>query len=307
MITDAILVYPVVSNLRQKRKIMTHEFFDHNSAPLQIGRVSLAVRDLQGVAAFYQRVLGLSQITLSSDIVTLGAGPLPLLDLVHNPIGARRNFQQAGLFHIAFLLPTRVDLVRWLAHALRQDIPLQGASDHLVSEALYLNDPEGNGVEIYADRPVALWHSPDGRIKMGTEALNVKDLLAAGASGHWAGMPDRGHIGHIHLQVGDIAQADAFYRDVLGFDIAARYPGASFFGSGGYHHQIAGNIWNSRNAGPRPKNALGLHHYEITVQTCALRDAILARAQTAHAPIDLSTDAPVLSDPWGNRIVLVTA
>ena len=143
-------------------------------------------------------------------------------------------------------MPTRADLAHWVAHVAEARVRLQGASDHIVSEAFYLADPEGNGIEVYADRPVARWRGADGNIAMTTDPLDVQDLLAAAEGPGWAGFPQNGSIGHVHLQVGDTTAADGFYRDVLGFDIAADYPGASFYGSGGYHHQLAGNIWNSR-------------------------------------------------------------
>ena len=128
-------------------------------------------------------------------------------------------------------------------------MPLQGAADHIVSEALDLADPEGNGIEVYADRPVSHWHGSDGEIRMGTAPLDMQDLLSSAAGSQRAGFPQGGSVGHVHLQGGDTADSDRFYRDILGLDIAARYPGASFYGSGGYLHQLADNVWNSRRAG----------------------------------------------------------
>lgn len=282
---------------------MTDEFFNHSTTPLRIGRVGLRVRDLDRVSDFYQRVLGLAVIDKSADTITLGVGPVPLLDLRGDPLASPRNLRDAGLFHTAFLLPTRADLARWLAHANTLGVKLQGASDHIVSEAIYLADPEGNGIEIYADRPVSRWRDADGQIRMATEQLNIRDLLSA-AKGDWAGFPEGGTIGHVHLQVGDLDAADAFYRDILGLDIASRYPGASFFGSGGYHHHLAGNIWNSRRAGARPEGAAGLDRVEIVVRDPATRDAIFERAGRAGHHINSSGQTPVLRDPWGTRIAL---
>ena len=282
---------------------MTDEFFSHATTPLRIGRVRLRVRDLDRVSDFYQRVLGLAVIDKSADTLTLGAGPVPLLDLRGDPLASPRDLRDAGLFHTAFLLPTRADLAHWLAHANSLGVTLQGASDHIVSEAIYLADPEGNGIEIYADRPVSHWRDAEGQIRMATEQLNIPDLLNAGKA-DWAGFPEGGTIGHVHLQVGDLDAAETFYRDILGFDIASRYPGASFFGSGGYHHHLAGNIWNSRRAGARPKGAAGLDRVEIVVRDLATRDAIFDRAGRAGHHIDKTDQTPVLRDPWGTRIAL---
>lgn len=283
---------------------MTDAFFNHATAPLRIGRVRLRVRDLDEVSDFYQRVLGLAVIDESAGTITLGAGMVPLLDLFGDPSATARNPRDAGLFHIAFLLPTRAQLALWLAHAVKLGVKLQGASDHIVSEAIYLADPEGNGIEVYADRPVSRWRDSAGQIRMATEPLDIPDLLNAG-TGDWAGFPADGIIGHVHLQVGDTDFADAFYRDILGFDIASQYPGASFYSSGGYHHHLAGNIWNSRRAGVRPEGALGLESVEIVAREQTVRDAILARAKTAGTHIDTPSETPTLRDPWGTRIALV--
>lgn len=282
---------------------MTEEFFNHATAPLRIGRVRLRVRDLDAVSGFYQRVIGLSVIDQSAGSVTLGAGPAPLLELLGAPSALPRNPRDAGLFHTAFLLPARTDLARWLAYAVKLGIKLQGASDHIVSEAIYLADPEGNGIEIYADRPVSRWRDAGGQIRMATEPLDIPDLLSAG-TGDWAGYPAGGIIGHVHLQVGDTGTADGFYRDILGLEIASRYPGASFYGSGGYHHHLAGNIWNSRRAGPRAEGAAGLEAVEIVARDPALRDAILKRAEAAGIAPTTNGDTPVLRDPWGTIIAL---
>jgi catechol 2,3-dioxygenase len=282
---------------------MTDTFFNHATAPLRIGRVRLRVRDLHAVSGFYQRVIGLAVIDQSAGGVTLGAGSVPLLELLADPTAKPRDPRDAGLFHIAFLLPTRADLSRWLAHAVKLGVKLQGASDHIVSEAIYLADPEGNGIEIYADRPISRWRDGSGQIRMATEPLDTPDLLDAG-TGDWAGYPLAGIIGHVHLQVGDTGVADGFYRDILGLDVASRYPGASFFGSGGYHHQFAGNIWNSRRAGPRPEGAAGLEAVEIIARDPALRTAILARAEDAGIEITTEGDTPMLRDPWGTAIAL---
>ncbi|WP_134725599.1 VOC family protein [Paracoccus luteus] len=278
--------------------------FDLGAAPMRIGRVRLRVRDLDKVAEFYARVMGLRPLSTAADRVTLGTATTPLLELTGDATLSPRDPRDAGLFHTAFLLPGRPDLGRWLAHVRDNRIPLQGASDHIVSEAVYLADPEGNGIEVYADRAPSGWRGADGEIHMTTEPMDGPGVLASAGGTAWTGFPEQGSVGHVHLQVGDTAAADRFYRDVLGFDVASRYPGASFFGSGGYHHQLAGNVWNSRGAGARPDGAAGLDAVEIVLNDASLRGPILTRAATAGVEVSTAGDAPVLRDPWGTRIAL---
>jgi len=285
----------------------THpDTFDHRNAPLRIGCVRLKVRDPERVAGFYESVLGLTRLEEGDGLVTLGTSAVPLLELEGDPGLAPRDRREAGLFHTAFLLPSRADLGRWLGFAIANGIPLQGASDHIVSEALYLADPEGNGIEIYADRAPSHWRDARGGIHMTTEPMDAPGVLAAAAGTEWSGFPEDGFIGHVHLQVGDVEKTKRFYCNVLGFDLASDYPGAAFFGSGGYHHQLAGNIWNSRGAGVRPEGAVGLASVEIVCRDAATRDALLARVGAAGLAADTDGDAVMVSDPWGTRINLTT-
>ena len=205
---------------------INNNFFDTHAAPLRVGTVRLKVRDLDAVSTFYQSVLGLSAVATSDHRVTLGVGSSPLLVLEGDSSLSPLDPRQAGLFHTAFLMPTRSDLARWVAHVAEARVPLQGASDHIVSEAIYLADPEGNGIEVYADRPVSAWLGEAGEIQMSTDPLDLPGLLQSAEGTEWSGFPNNGSIGHVHLQVGGTAEADAFYRDVLGLDIAARYPKA---------------------------------------------------------------------------------
>lgn len=279
-------------------------FFDMTTAPMRIGAVRLKVRDLDAVSTFYQMVLGLSPVATSENRITLGTGDTPLLELQGNPGLSPLDPRQAGLFHTAFLMPTRSDLASWVAHVAEARVPLQGASDHLVSEALYLTDPEGNGIEVYSDRPVSAWHGADGEIRMSTDPLDLQDLLQSAEGTEWSGFPEDGSIGHVHLQVGDTGEADRFYRDVLGLSIAASYPGASFYGSGGYHHQLAGNIWNSRRAGKCPEDMAGLDSVEIIVRDAADIASIAGRAESAGFESIKNADGLTLRDPWGTSITL---
>jgi catechol 2,3-dioxygenase len=265
-------------------------------APVHLGAVSLRVRDLAGLAAFYRDAIGLSVIRQDADQAVLGAGGEPLVKL---EAGAQHPGSAAGLFHMAILLPTRRDLSNWLRHAAECGVPLEGASDHLVSEALYLSDPEGNGIEIYRDRSRPEWPRLDGgRIAMATERLDLDALLRDAEPHAYAGMPEGTVMGHIHLRVGDVQQAEGFYRDALGFEVMVHYPGASFMATGGYHHHIATNTWRSRGAGPRRDDEAGLAGFEL-----------VARDEEAHAALSRRLaasggDAASTVDPWGNRITL---
>lgn len=244
-----------------------------------IDHVALTVRDLPGMAAFYETALGLAPLGGDGETRRLGAGDRLLLELRGDSAARPHDPRQAGLFHTAFLLPTRADLGGWLRHVAESGVRLTGASDHGVSEAIYLDDPEGNGIEVYRDRPEAEWSRDGDRIEMFTLRLNLNDL-AGSARGGWQGAPDGSTVGHVHLQVGDLAPADAFFQGDLGLTPTFDGPGGAWYGWNGYHHQIAGNVWNSRGAGRRDPGMTGLA--ELVVQDAD-------RAGTA------------ISDPWGTR------
>ncbi|WP_138470250.1 VOC family protein [Poseidonocella sp. HB161398] len=250
------------------------------SAPLEIGRVSLTVHDLDRTGNFYETVLGLAPMGRDGESARYGAGGRTLVELRRDRAARKSSRREAGLFHTAFLLPERADLGAWLRFAAENRIGLHGVSDHLVSEALYLADPEGNGIEIYVDRPRAAWEVKGGLVRMSTDPLDLESLSAA-AIAPWAGAPEGTVVGHVHLQAGALPQAQEFISGELGFDVTSKYPGALFFGSGGYHHHLAGNIWNSRNAPVRQFPATGLAAVEILDGT--------GRA------------AATLRDPWGTE------
>lgn len=252
---------------------------------LRIGRVALTVRDLDRVSRFYQDDIGLSLIEADAQGHRLGAGGAVLLDLRHDPGARLADRRQAGLFHTAFLLPGRAALADWLIHAADRRTPLEGASDHLVSEAIYLSDPEGNGIEIYRDRPSEEWTiRPDGATAMATLPLDLDGLAAARSGRPFAGIASGTIVGHVHLQVGDLDAAEAFWAGQVGMDLMTRYPGASFFGADGYHHHIGTNVWNSRGAGPRPQGTTGLAEVELLATPEALaRIADLTGADDGQA------------------------
>lgn len=273
--------------------------------PAHVGQAHLVVRDLPAVSGFYQSMLGLTPIHESNSGVVLGAGETPLLTLSTEGDVSRAPRNAAGLFHNAFLMPSRRELAHWLAHAVNRGVKLDGASDHLVSEAIYLSDPEGNGIEVYADRPVRDWtFNADGTVEMATLRLDLQALYDSAPKGNWAGMANGAAMGHIHLQVGDIPAADKFYEGVLGLKKMAHYPGASFFGSGSYHHHVAANIWNSRGATTRADNMSGLKGYSIRFNDQTALDTALKTLDELEIPVERTAEGHELKDPWGIGVTL---
>lgn len=270
-----------------------------------IGKVSLTVNELDRVSSFYQEAVGLHLLRQDAETTELGVEGRTLLELRRDPAARRRSPREAGLFHTAFLLPSRADLGSWVKHAMMTRPPVVGASDHSVSEALYLSDPEGNGVEIYSDRPVLAWQWANGLVHMPSDSLDLDDLVASSGSGEWRGFPSGSKVGHVHLQVGAIPAAEAFYRDVLGFAVTSRYPGGTFYGAGGYHHHLATNIWNSRGAGERSYPSTGLANIEIVAEPDFLASAA---AQAIHAEVrNIAQNQRLsLTDPWGTEITIAT-
>jgi catechol 2,3-dioxygenase len=267
------------------------------TVPLAVDRVALTVNDLHGVSDFYQRVVGLRLLRQDGEVALLGAGEAVLLELRHDGAARRRAPREAGLFHTAFLLPARADLGRWLRQSVASAAPLAGAADHGVSEAVYLSDPEGNGIEIYADRPASAWKWRQGLVEMPSDPLDIDSLIGSTGAAAWQGVPEGAVVGHVHLQVGAIAPADAFWSGVVGLDVTCRYSGGTFYAADGYHHHIATNIWNSRGAGERRYPSTGLA--EVVLRMDAARRA--AVRQRADAP---ATGTLTLRDPWGTAITL---
>lgn len=258
-------------------------------APISAGRVGLIARDATALADYYRDVVGLAEISRANGKIVMGAGERPLLDIEERRNARPDNPRSAGLFHTAFLLPTRADLARWVRYAIDRNIPIDGASDHLVSEALYLTDPEGNGIEIYADRPRDKWKWKDGHVEMATVRLDIPNLLSelSGKDTGWKGAPENSIIGHVHLRVGNPADAEQWWHSELGFDTVANYGKAAvFLSTGGYHHHIGANSWQSAGAGPRDKDRTGLAWVEM-------------HAKAAGAE-------KTLRDPWETEVRVVS-
>jgi catechol 2,3-dioxygenase len=269
-------------------------------AGIRLGRVKLQVADLERSLAYYERVLGFRVLRRSgSDAVLAAHGDdTPLVELHEKPGAApvpRRG--RLGLYHFAILLPDRAALGRFVAH-LAEISERAGASDHRVSEALYLQDPDGLGIEVYADRPRATWRTEDRQIVMATEPLDLADVVRAAGGERWTGMPAGTKIGHVHLYVGDLAAAAAFYHQGLGLDqVVWNYPGALFLSAGGYHHHLGVNTW-AAGAAPAGDDDARLLEWEIIVPQSGDADGALSSLSAAgHATKD-----GVVRDPWGTAL-----
>ena len=280
---------------------MTNTFAMNEEAG--VGTVTLGVRDLSLMTDYYQQVIGLERLDSWSTGVSLG-----LADDVMIKLEQRHGSQysrHSGLFHLALLLPSRPDLGQWLNHYMAAtNRMIGGAGDHLVSEALYLDDPEGNGLEIYADRPRHLWEYKLGRIQMATLAVDLPDLIAKANPEPFDGLPAGSTLGHVHLQVDDVASVEQFYVEAIGLEQMAHYPGATFLGIGGYHHHIGGNVWKSRGNGQPPAGSLGLISYSFRLPSVSARTDVLDNLDRQDIAVQEVDGVPTLKDPAGNLIQL---
>ncbi len=297
------------------------------SPDVSLGPVHIAVADLERSIDFYEGSIGLR---VREDSVLLGAGErvgkgavlgvggTELLTLHEGP-AAIPSVGYSGLFHFALLVPDRKGLAGWLSHAIREGVHLTGAADHFVSEAIYLDDPDGHGIEVYWDRPRAVW---EGQVaeRMTTLPLDFDDLLGemdrAGAIGDTDSSLAVGAfdltsgtiMGHVHLRVADVPSTIAFYRDVLGFDLMATYGArAAFLGAGGYHHHIGANTWGSAGAGQAPAGLASMLHMTLNMPDAAELDRLVERASSAGYPGERTDKGLLLRDPSGNGLMLVVA
>jgi len=279
-------------------------------AATHIGLVRLQVSDLARSLAYYERVLGFRTLNRSGTVATLGAvdGGAPILELHEKP-GAqpvpRRG--RLGLFHFAILLPDRPSLGRLVTH-LNEIGAYAGMSDHLVSEAIYLTDPDGLGIEVYADRPRAEWRYEGRELVMSTLPLDVPNLVAAAGNTRWSGMPNGTRMGHIHLHVGDLDAGAAFYHDALGFDkVAWGYPGALFMSAGGYHHHLGTNTW-AAGAPSAGEDEARLIDWDLVLPDAGSVSEAAASVERAGGRVERLPDGGVLArDPWGTAVRLVAS
>jgi catechol 2,3-dioxygenase len=277
---------------------------DFNDRGIELGPVGLAVASLDRSVDFYQRVIGLEVLERTAGHARLGAGSRLLL-MLEERAGAVRDPAAADLFHFALLLPSRAALGRQLNHLLEAGAPLTGASDHNVSEALYLDDPDGHGIELYRDRPRDAWYK-DGRFHLTTERLELSDLVAEGRASArgWSGLEPGTVMGHVHLQAWDLALARRFYEETLGLQVMAAEPHAVFLSAQGYHHHIAVNDWQRKRRPAAPEaGGIGLLGYEIRLPAGPVLSALAARLPAAR----LEDGALVARDPNGIPIRFVAA
>ncbi len=264
-----------------------------------IGGAHLRVIDLDRALDFYRDTLGFAVVDQPGGTVALASSPdaAPILRLTAHPGAIRKPQRSTGLYHVAILLPGRPALGKMLRRLIEQ-YPLQGASDHLVSEALYLADPDGNGLEIYRDRPRSEWRMNGGAVAMATEALDVDGVLAEADPSAWTGIPAATVIGHVHLHVSDLAQSEQFYNGKLGLDVMQRgYPGALFMAAGGYHHHLGVNTWAGRT--PPPADAVGLESFTVTIP-----DALAWAQAVERTGATVTGEIATASDPDGIQVVL---
>jgi catechol 2,3-dioxygenase len=268
-----------------------------------VGTVSLTVSDLERSRHFYERVIGL--VPASDD--AFGAPGAPFLELHGDRSAPPLNRRATGLYHFAILMPTRADLARSLRRLAETRWPLDGASDHLVSEALYLSDPDGNGIEIYRDRPREQWPRREGHLEMATIALDLDGLLDESGEASTT-VPAGTTIGHVHLQVADLDQAERFYSGVLGFDVTVRgYPGALFVSAGGYHHHLGLNTWHSAGASPPPPGSVGLRSFEVRFPDRPGFEQTVERIRVAGIEDEAVDGGVLVRDPSGNGVLLKSA
>jgi catechol 2,3-dioxygenase len=271
-----------------------------------MGSVHLTVSALADSLTYYRQTIGLDVLEEGTGRARLGAGERELVVLVEEA-SALPAHGFTGLYHFALLVPERRDLARWLAHAARDRVPLVGAADHFVSEALYLTDPDGHGIEIYWDRPREVW---EGKVatRMTTLPLDMQGVLSElddPATEPFEGLSARTVMGHVHLKVAEIPQTVVFYRDLLGFGLMAELGAqAAFFAAGGYHHHLGTNTWESAGASPPPTGTAALRHATLVLSDPSERERLLERLEQAGRNPEESDAGPLVRDPSGNALLL---
>ena len=267
-------------------------------ADLRLGAVHIVVTDLDRSVAFYERSIGLRLHGRDGDVARLGAGGEDLLVLHERP-DAKRAGRHAGLYHFALLYPTRQELGRAVRRLAETETPIQGASDHGISEAIYLPDPDGNGIELAADRGREHWGDLRDPTTIGPRPLDLQDLVAPVAGEKLPEHVDRDLVvGHLHMHVGNVADALAFYRDLVGFEVMTDFGSAAFVAAGGYHHHLGLNVWKGEGVPPNPPDAVGLEHWTVIVDDGTI-EALRQRFEAAGVEVADDGDGFRVADPWG--------
>jgi catechol 2,3-dioxygenase len=273
----------------------------------RLGQISLLVSDLHRAAVYYTGVLGLRVIEQSRDRVALGAaGSIDTLVELHHGPGARPVPRSGllGLYHFAIVLPARADLGRFVSHLARKRVPFASA-DHLVSEAIYLWDPDGLGIEVYADRPRDQWQTRGQELLMATDPLNLDNLVAAAGNEPWTAMPTGTVIGHLHLSVSDLGTARRFYHAALGFDVTVwSYPGALFLSAGAYHHHLGANTWAASAPAATETDARLLEWALVLPEQRDVHRAALRLRNSGYDDLETERGDRLIVDPWGTVVRL---
>jgi len=280
--------------------------FAHRT-PMRIRAYGLRVRDIDRVADFYRDVVGLAEHARDRDHARLGVDGITLIDLEHDPALVPDDRRTAGLHHAALLMPSRRDLARWVTHAQRLGVPFKRVSDHVVTEAIYFDDPEHNEVECCIDTPPEVWRWTGEALEIPSTPLDLATLAADDDATAYAGAPAGLRVGHIHLRVGDVQPAQRFYAGIVGFDTTCLREGVAFMSSGRYHHHFAANIWQSAGAGPRDERRAGLSWFTIETDGPATFDQVNERLDASGIVASAADDGTEIRDPWGTRVRIVAA
>ncbi len=271
-----------------------------------VAEVSIKVENIERSLAFYQEIIGFQILERNEKKAKLTANGKTTLLSIEQPENVIAKPQQTtGLYHFALLLPERSDLGRVLQHFIKLNVRI-GAGDHLVSEALYLNDPDGNGIEIYSDRPSSSWNWNNNVVEMTTDPIDAQGILESGNGGAWEGLPAGTVMGHIHLQVAELQKIEEFYVKGLGFDVVARYgPQALFISTGKYHHHIGLNTWAGIGVPTPPVNSVGLNWYSLVLPNKETRNKTITNLEKIGATVHEENGIYITADPSGNRIRLL--
>lgn len=277
----------------------------HSKPNTFVGHVNIKVQDLNRSLTFYQEILGfqiLEQTKKTAKLTTDGKTSVLSIEQPENVVP--QQGKTTGLYHFALLLPKRSDLAEIVHHFIKIGLRY-GSSDHLVSEALYVSDPDGNGIEIYIDREPSEWTWSNGEVAMAVDPLNFEDLLAEGKSQSWNGLPAGTVMGHIHLHVSELKKTEEFYCKGLGFEVVNRFGNqALFIATGKYHHQIALNTWAGVGAPTPPENSVGLESFTIVLADETARNNVIAQLKNIGAAVTEGNGSFITYDPSGNRIYL---
>lgn len=271
---------------------------------MEIGKVVLKTKSKHTLAAFYNEIIGLKVMADEANRIALGVDGRVLLELMEVKQGMTAKQAKTGLYHTAFLLPSRAELGSFLHHLLESNYPIDGAGDHIYSEALYFRDPDGNGIEVYADRAREEWQRDElGNLPMATNEVDGDGILMAGAELDWNGAPSDTTIGHIHLQVSHLEETRHFYETVLGFQVTTEIPSALFFAAGDYHHHIGTNIWAGRDFPKLEELETGLAYFTIKIEGIEMLEDRLKQFDIAF---EKESDNVIrLEDPNGIAVKIV--